>query len=150
MVIDEKKAEPERVQNGPRFDDPAGRESRELPGDVGQDIDCVGHDEEERIQRVPGERQHDLPEKGEVSIKEIEARFASDLVGADSDDAKIGGDGDGVVRGGVDSDALILSRASRRRSITAENLSFFIAPKSVHPLVSSPDSTTSCSSISEK
>lgn len=48
-MIGNEETKTRRVQVGTRADDPVGGEPRELPSDVGEDIDGVRNDEEDRV-----------------------------------------------------------------------------------------------------
>jgi len=101
-VIGDEETEARGIQIGARPDDPVGGETGKLPGDVGEDVDGVGNDEESGAGGVTNEGGYDGAEEGEVSLEQVEAGLAGDLAGAGGDDAEIGAGGDGRVGGGVD------------------------------------------------
>jgi hypothetical protein len=74
-VLGEEEPEPGRVEVGAGPDDAAGREARQLPGDVGEDVDGVGDDEQQRLGRVLRQWRHDLPEQRDVPLEQVEARL---------------------------------------------------------------------------
>lgn len=101
-MISDEETETRGIQVSTRPDDPVRGEPGELPGDVGEDIDGVGNDEENGIRRVTGERGYDVLEEGDVPLEKVKPGFAGDLACTGGDDAKIGADSDRVVHRGVD------------------------------------------------
>lgn len=104
MICDQE-PEPRRVEISTRSKNPIHRKTRELPSDVGQDIDMVRDDEQDRIGRRLSERRDDVAEESDVPLEQIEPRLSRVLPSAGGDDAEIGSGGDSVVNGGGDSGA---------------------------------------------
>lgn len=104
-MVGDQESESGRVEIRARSDDPVGGEAGELPGNVGEDINRVGDDEQDGIGRVVGEAWDDVGEERQVPLEQVEAGLAGDLAGAGGDDAEIGSGGDGVVDGGEDAGA---------------------------------------------
>jgi len=101
-VIGDEETEARGVQIGARPNDPVGGETGKLPGDVGEDVDRVGNDEESGGGGVTNKRGYDGAEEGKVPLEQVEAGLTGDLAGAGGDDAEIGAGSDGRVSGGVD------------------------------------------------
>lgn len=101
-VICNEETEARGIQIGARPDDPIGGETGKLPGDVGEDVDGVGNDEESGVGGVTNEGGYDGAEDREVPLEQVEAGLTGDLAGAGGDDAEIGAGGGGRVDGGVD------------------------------------------------
>ena len=122
MICDQE-PEPRRVEISTRSKNPIHRKTRELPSDVGQDIDRVRDDEQDRIGRRLSERRDDVAEESDVPLEQIEPRLSRVLPSAGGDDAEIGSGGDTVIN-----EAVILVRGRKaaacwRSSISPQSLS---------------------------
>lgn len=101
MICDQE-PEPRGVKISTRSKNPIHRKTRELPSDVGQDIDRVRDDKQDRIGRRLSERRNDMAEESDVPLKQVKPRLSRVLPSAGGDDAEIGSGRDAVVNGGGD------------------------------------------------
>lgn len=101
-MIGDEKPKPGRVQIRSRSDNPIGRETRELPGDISQYVDRIGNYQQNRVPGVLRELGDDISEKGHVPLEQVQPRLTCDLPRTSSDDAEIGSGGDGVIDRGDD------------------------------------------------
>ena len=104
-MIGDQEPEPRRIEIRPGPDNPIGREPRQFPGNISQDINRVRNNEQNSIRGVLNKRRNDLPEEIDIPVKKIKPGLAGILAGPSGDDAEIGGGSGRVVSGGGDGGA---------------------------------------------
>jgi hypothetical protein len=127
-VLGEKEPEPGRVEVGAGSDDAAGREARKLPGDVGEHVHGVGHDEQQRVVGLLRQRRHDLAEQRHVPLEQVEPRLALDLPRPGRHDDQVRAPGHGHVGAGHEARA----RQERRRVLQVQHLPAELVRDRVH------------------
>ena len=86
-------AQPRGVEHGSGREHSAGRQSRDVLGDDGEDIARVGDQDEQRIGRLFEQLGHEGLEDSGVDTGEIEPGLTGLLLGASSDEDNVGVDG---------------------------------------------------------
>ena len=88
------------VQNGAGTDDPVLGIARQLDGGGGQNINRVGHDQQDALKAGSGDLRNDAAHDAHVLVDQVQAGLAGLLGGAggDNDDGRIG---DRLIAGGV-------------------------------------------------
>lgn len=86
-----------RVQVGAGANDTALGQTGQLPGDIGEDIHGVGHNQQDRVGAVLDQLRNDSLQDVGVALHQIQTALTSTLTGTSCHDAQAGSSGDGKV-----------------------------------------------------
>lgn len=97
QTLGHQETESGRIQVGAGANDTALGQTRQLPGDISQDIYGVGHDQQDGVRAVLDQLRDDSLENVCVALDQVQTALSGALTSSSCDDAQTGSSGDGKV-----------------------------------------------------